>query len=43
LTEVAALDAVSTNASAIVIRNREKLSGGFVAPGIRVIKQGGDC
>jgi ribonuclease P/MRP protein subunit RPP1 len=43
LDEIAALDAVSTNASAIVMRNREKLSRGFVAPGIRVVKEGRDC
>ena len=43
LDEIAALDAVSTNASTIVMRNREKLSGGFVAPGIRVVKEGRDC
>jgi ribonuclease P/MRP protein subunit RPP1 len=43
LNETAALDAVSTNASAIVMRNREKLSSGFVAPGIRVVKEGRDC
>jgi ribonuclease P/MRP protein subunit RPP1 len=43
LSEVVALDAVSTNPSAIVRRNREKLSRGFVAPGIRVVKEGGDC
>jgi len=38
-----ALDAVSKNASAIVDRNREKLSSRFVAPGIRVIRRGKDC
>jgi len=43
LSEVSALDAVSDNPFAIVRRNREKLSVGFVAPGIRVVKQGGDC
>jgi RNase P/RNase MRP subunit p30 len=43
LDEALALDAVSTNPSAIVLRNREKLSHGFVAPGIRVIKEGRDC
>jgi ribonuclease P/MRP protein subunit RPP1 len=36
----AALDAVSTNPSELVMRNRGKLSAGFVAPGIRVVKQG---
>jgi ribonuclease P/MRP protein subunit RPP1 len=43
LDEASALDTVSANASAIVGRNREKLSKGFIAPGIRVVKQGGDC
>jgi RNase P/RNase MRP subunit p30 len=43
LDEIATLDAVSTNALAIVRRNREKLSRGFVAPGIRVVKEGRDC
>ncbi len=37
----AALDAVSANSVGIVKRNREKLGAGFVAPGIRLIKQGG--
>jgi len=39
----AGLDAVSQNPSAIVRRNRGKLDGGFVAPGIRVVKEGKDC
>jgi RNase P/RNase MRP subunit p30 len=43
LDEVSGLDAVSRNAGAIVERNREKLSAGFVAPGIRVVKEGRDC
>ena len=43
LNEVSALNAVSDNASAIVGRNRKKLSVGFVAPGIRVVKKGEDC
>ena len=43
LNEVSALDAVSANPVAIVRRNREKLSRGFVAPGIRVVKEGRDC
>ncbi len=43
LDEAAALDTISTNPSAIVLRNREKLSRGFVAPGIRVVKEGWDC
>ena len=42
LDEVSALKAVSQNAGAIVKRNREKLSSKFVAPGIRVIKEGKD-
>jgi RNase P/RNase MRP subunit p30 len=43
LGEVAGLEAVSRNPVGIVERNREKLSGGFVAPGIRVVKEGEDC
>jgi RNase P/RNase MRP subunit p30 len=43
LNETSALDAVSVNPSTIVLRNREKLSHGFVAPGIRVVKEGQDC
>lgn len=43
LDEVSALDMVSTNPHEIVVRNREKLSRGFVAPGIRVVREGGDC
>ncbi len=39
----AALDVVSENATAIVQKNRAKLKAGFVAPGIRVLKQGDDC
>jgi RNase P/RNase MRP subunit p30 len=39
----AALAAVSENPVGIVWRNREKLSSGFVAPGIRVVKGGNDC
>jgi len=38
-----ALDAVSTNALMLVARNRQKLSSEFIAPGIRLIKQGEDC
>lgn len=38
--EASALDMVSTNPALIVKRNREKLSGSFVAPGISVIKEG---
>jgi ribonuclease P/MRP protein subunit RPP1 len=40
LDEVSVLDAVSTNPATIVSRNREKLGSGFVAPGIKVIKEG---
>ena len=40
LDEAQALDAVSVNASMIVLRNREKLSSRFIAPGISVIKEG---
>jgi RNase P/RNase MRP subunit p30 len=43
LDEASALEAVSQSASAIVKRNREKLSTRFVAPGIRVVKKGKDC
>jgi RNase P/RNase MRP subunit p30 len=38
--ESSALETVSTNPYAIIKRNREKLSDSFVAPGIRVIKEG---
>ena len=40
LDEAMALDAVSTNPATIVMRNREKLSARFVAPGISVVKEG---
>jgi RNase P/RNase MRP subunit p30 len=43
LDEDSALEAVAQSANAIVKRNREKLSGKFVAPGIRVVKEGKDC
>jgi RNase P/RNase MRP subunit p30 len=43
LDEASALEAVSQSAGAIVKRNREKLSAKFVAPGIRVVKEGKDC
>jgi RNase P/RNase MRP subunit p30 len=43
LDKVSGLDAVSRNVGAIVERNREKLSTEFVAPGIRVVKEGWDC
>jgi RNase P/RNase MRP subunit p30 len=38
-----ALNAVSSNPSVTIKRNREKLSSRFVAPGIRVIRKGNDC
>jgi RNase P/RNase MRP subunit p30 len=40
LTGDVALDSVSKNPTKLVMRNREKLGTGFVAPGIRVIKRG---
>ncbi len=40
LSEAQALDAVSTNPAAIILRNREKLGSRFVAPGISVVKEG---
>lgn len=40
LVEASALEAVSQNPMLIVKRNRQKLSSKFVAPGIRVIKEG---
>ena len=40
LDEAQALDSVSANPSGIVLRNREKLSSRFVAPGISVVKEG---
>ncbi len=43
LDEASALKAVMHNPVAIVKRNREKLSSKFVAPGIRVVKEGKDC
>ncbi len=43
LTGDASLDAVSKNPSGLVARNREKLEAGFVAPGIRIVRQGEDC
>ena len=42
LEEASVLEAVSKNPKAIVERNREKLDSKFVAPGIRVIKEGKD-
>jgi len=38
-----AAEAVTTNPSAIIKRNREKLSPNFVAPGIRIVRRGKDC
>ena len=35
-----ALNAVSVNPLAIVLRNREKLENNFIAPGIRLVKEG---
>jgi len=43
LAESEALDAASTNPEAIVMRNREKLSPKFVAPGITMLKEGKNC
>ena len=43
LDEASALEAVSQNPVSIVKRNRQKLSPKFVAPGIRIIKEGKDC
>jgi len=40
LDEAQALDAISTNPNAIVLRNREKLSSRFISPGISVVKEG---
>ncbi|TRO48316.1 hypothetical protein E2P47_03125 [Candidatus Bathyarchaeota archaeon] len=40
--QTSALDTISTNPNTIVLRNREKLKSSFVAPGIRIIKEG-DC
>jgi len=40
LDETQALDSTSTSPAAIVARNREKLSSRFVAPGIRIVKEG---
>jgi RNase P/RNase MRP subunit p30 len=43
LDEVSGLDAVSRSPVALVERNRAKLSSGFVAPGVRVVREGRDC
>jgi RNase P/RNase MRP subunit p30 len=40
LDEAKALDAISTNPNAIILRNREKLSSRFIAPGISIVKEG---
>jgi len=37
---VEGLNAVSSNPLAIVLRNREKLCSNFVAPGVRIVKEG---
>lgn len=38
--EVSALDAISTNPKIIISRNRQKLDSSFIAPGIKIIKEG---
>jgi ribonuclease P/MRP protein subunit RPP1 len=43
LSETQALNAVSINPQEIVTRNREKLCASYIAPGIRVLKEGEDC
>ena len=43
LDEASALETVSQSSKVIVERNREKLGSRFVAPGIRVFKEGKDC
>jgi RNase P/RNase MRP subunit p30 len=40
LGEKESLDAVSTHPAAIIVRNREKLTSKFIAPGIRLLKEG---
>ena len=40
LSETESLDAVSTNPNSIVMRNREKLTSKFVAPGITILNEG---
>ncbi len=42
LNETEALDAVSTNPTAIIFKNREKMSSSYIAPGISVLKEGQD-
>ncbi|MGQ9744071.1 MAG: RNase P subunit p30 family protein [Candidatus Bathycorpusculaceae bacterium] len=43
MNEASALEAVSKNPIQIVRRNRENLSPKFVAPGIKIIREGKDC
>jgi RNase P/RNase MRP subunit p30 len=43
LDETSASEAVSQNPVAIIKRNREKLNHRFVAPGIRIVKEGKGC
>ncbi len=43
LSGIPALDAVSANPVNIIKVNREKLTAGFIAPGIRLVKRGADC
>lgn len=43
LSETQALNAVSINPQEIVTRNRGKLCASYIAPGIRVLKEGEDC
>jgi ribonuclease P/MRP protein subunit RPP1 len=42
LHESVVLDTVSTNPEAIIKRNREKLGSKFVAPGIKIVREGKD-
>ena len=42
LSNVEAMDAVSSNPISIVMRNREKLDNSFIAPGIRIVKEDSD-
>jgi RNase P/RNase MRP subunit p30 len=43
LSEPRSIEAVSSNPTDIVKRNREKLGPEFVAPGIRIVRRGKDC
>jgi RNase P/RNase MRP subunit p30 len=43
LPEAEAVAAVSRVPADLVRRNRLKLGSGFVAPGIRVVREGSDC